>query len=64
MMLKAHCKDCKDRHPGCHDTCEDYQACKREYEAAKKRAREYDLPMQETSRRLLQMAREKRWRRK
>ena len=24
--MKAPCKDCELRHPGCHSKCEDYQA--------------------------------------
>lgn len=31
-MLKAPCKDCPDRHMLCHDTCEKYQAFKKDRE--------------------------------
>jgi hypothetical protein len=29
------CKDCDQRHPGCHDKCEKYQAEKKVYEERK-----------------------------
>lgn len=29
------CKDCPERHSGCHDHCERYQAAKRDSEARK-----------------------------
>lgn len=31
-VLKAPCKDCPDRHMLCHDTCEKYQAFKKDRE--------------------------------
>ena len=44
------CKDCPDRHIGCHDTCEIYQASKAEYlenkakiRNAKKQAKDFDV---------------------
>lgn len=36
IILK--CKDCKDRHPACHDTCEHYLAWKKQEAEAKKNA--------------------------
>lgn len=32
------CKGCPERHPGCHDKCEKYQAEKAEYQARKEAA--------------------------
>ena len=32
-MITAPCKDCADRHVGCHSSCEKYQAFHRENEA-------------------------------
>lgn len=29
------CKDCPDRHPGCHGSCEKYKAQRAEYDAKK-----------------------------
>lgn len=34
--LSAPCKDCEDRHEGCHAECERYKVYKNEREAAKK----------------------------
>lgn len=31
------CKDCEDRYPACHDTCEKYQKAKEESEERKQR---------------------------
>lgn len=39
-MTKAPCKDCKDRHLGCHDTCEKYLEFKHENETYKNLVRE------------------------
>lgn len=33
--MKPPCKDCKDRHVGCHGDCERYKQYKAELEAAK-----------------------------
>lgn len=33
--MKPPCKDCKDRHVGCHGACERYKQYKTELEAAK-----------------------------
>lgn len=35
MGLRNCCKDCTDRHKGCHGTCERYAAAKAELEEAK-----------------------------
>lgn len=35
------CRDCTERHPACHDTCERYAEQKRQAEETKKVAREY-----------------------
>lgn len=38
MTNDAPCKDCKDRHPACHDTCERYKAFKQPFlDATEKR---------------------------
>lgn len=31
-MLRAPCKDCPDRHLGCHGTCEKYQEYKKRHD--------------------------------
>ena len=36
--IKA-CKDCTDRHPGCHDKCPKYQEEKQEFENRKSEVR-------------------------
>lgn len=41
-------KDCKDRHPGCHGSCEKYQSAKQRYldqqsEIARKRHHQAEL---------------------
>lgn len=33
--IKPVCKDCTERHPGCHDNCGRYIAAKEEYHAQK-----------------------------
>lgn len=33
--MRKNCYHCPDRHPGCHDTCESYQAWKAEEQAMK-----------------------------
>jgi len=35
------CLNCKQRHLGCHDYCEDYQKFKKERENANKKEREF-----------------------
>lgn len=30
MKPQSPCKDCSERHPGCHDRCEGYQEYKKE----------------------------------
>ena len=42
--MKAPCKDCQDRHVGCHADCERYQAYAKVFEAAReKRAKRNDV---------------------
>lgn len=36
MIKKAPCKDCPDRHEGCHGECGKYKDYKQEREAAKR----------------------------
>ena len=36
------CKDCIDRHPACHDTCDLYKEWKRRLEELNKARKEYD----------------------
>lgn len=38
--MNAPCKDCKDRHAGCHSECERYQAYAAEREAINAKKRE------------------------
>lgn len=35
-MRNVPCKDCKDRKPACHDTCEAYKNCVKEYKEGRK----------------------------
>ena len=37
--VKNHCRNCKDRHSGCHDTCELHKAYQKEIETAKENRR-------------------------
>ena len=41
-MMKNPCKDCPDRHLGCHSKCERYKAWKKEREELKEKARIYN----------------------
>lgn len=34
------CKDCPNRHPGCHGSCEKYQIWRKEWEQLKERERQ------------------------
>ena len=34
------CKDCPNRHPGCHGSCEKYQTWRKEWEQLKERERQ------------------------
>ena len=36
-----HCRDCEERHVGCHGTCERYQQAKEEHETYTKRIQRY-----------------------
>jgi hypothetical protein len=36
------CKDCRDRHPGCHDKCDGYKAWKMRLEEINNKRKEYD----------------------
>lgn len=31
-MANSNCKDCKDRHPGCHDSCPKYAEFRKQVE--------------------------------
>lgn len=59
MLLKANCKDCQKRYPGCHDHCEDYQACRKKYLEEKAKEREVNFVRNEAGRRALEMSRNK-----
>ena len=39
--MKFHCKNCKNRHLGCHADCADYQAVLTEYRKERENLREY-----------------------
>ena len=41
-MANFTCKDCDQRHPGCHDKCEKYQAEKKAYEERQAVKRKYN----------------------
>ena len=41
-MQEFTCKDCQNRHPGCHDKCEKYQAEKKTHDALLAAKREAD----------------------
>lgn len=48
-MGKINCKscvDCKDRHIGCHSTCERYISFRKEKDAENARIQEYHMKMQ------------------
>lgn len=49
-MIKAPCKECTERHVGCHATCEGYQAfvkeCERVREERRKRNEEIHFQKQ------------------
>lgn len=36
------CKGCEERFPACHDSCEKYQAWKKDREEAKEKRRKYN----------------------
>ena len=36
------CKDCQDRHPGCHDKCDGYKSWKMRLEEINSKRKEYD----------------------
>ena len=40
MNENAPCKDCADRHPGCHGSCEKYKAWRDRYHAQQKHLEE------------------------
>lgn len=35
-QVGRHCRDCEDRYPGCHGTCEKYLEAKKEYDEFKR----------------------------
>lgn len=48
--MKGPCKDCKDRHPACHDSCEKYKAWLAAYHADRQDIRRLkDIPFNEKS---------------
>lgn len=39
-MKTSPCKDCKNRHIGCHSTCDNYRGWKAEHELSKEKERQ------------------------
>ena len=61
MMLKAHCKDCTKRYPGCHDKCDDYQSCRKKYNEAKKKKQEAQQVDIDVSKRIYDMQKRRKY---